>query len=81
MTPGTKQRKKNQTEHSLRVFTTKTEFERVRARDGKGESDLAKMFSDDLSDKGLLSKIDKEHKLKRREKKQTTLVKNGPKAP
>lgn len=54
------------------MFTTKTEFERVRARDGKGKSDPAEMFSDDLSDKGLLSKIDKEHKLKKkREKKET----------
>lgn len=69
MAPGAKQRKKNQTEHSLRVFTTKTEFERVRARDGKGESDPATMFSDDLSDKGSLSKIEKEHKLKKRGKK------------
>lgn len=51
------------------MFTTKTEFERVRARDGKGESDPAKMFSDDLSDKGLLSKIDKEHKLKKKEER------------
>lgn len=38
-------------------------------RDGTRESDLGKMFSDHLSDEGLLAKVDSEHKLNKKRKR------------